>query len=57
MKVKWERTGYVGKSINDDFLWSARAGRKASVVLEQQPQEAGWMVQSDGTITAINKNQ
>lgn len=57
MKVKWERTGYAGKSVTDDFLSSARAGRKASVVSEQQAQEAGWRAQSDAAITPINKNQ
>lgn len=61
MKVEWQRTGSVGKSLGDDILSSAhvgrKAGRKAGVVSEQQAPEDGWMAPSDGAIMGINENQ
>lgn len=46
MKVEWQRTGSVGKSLGDDILSSARVGRKAgrrvSSVNNRHRRTAGW---------------
>lgn len=60
MKVEWQRTGYVGKSLGDDILSSARVGRKAgrrvSSLNNRRRRTAGWPP-SDGAIMGINENQ
>lgn len=60
MKVEWQRTGSVGKSLGDDFLWSARVGRKAgrrvSSLNNRHRGTARWP-QVTAQMMGINENQ